>query len=539
MQNRDFRKLLEQDREDAKPKKKQETEEERKAREERRKQKKLASYKRWQERKAALEAKFAKSSYRDRAKERREDKTGADQDEELKKYASMSVEKTKYLGGDVEHTHLVKGLDFALLQRYKEELQREEEEKIEEAYEEMYEKNKKKKKEKEPEKKDKVHFETVWGRGIYQSVVAAAPRKIEPLQNFVPGRMTYEFDLDLQFGSELPATIIHSKEHAMEIEDTVSGVVPPQVSRRVSRILTFLREGSKTLKKKKSKTGAKGNKNSSNGKSSKPIVASLAGMDEGSEDDIFEDAGTDYVPTTDKSEKNSKGYFAKPLSADLDVTQAPQNIPEEPDETSGSKDVLSRPVEGPSLPERPVEGPSLPSAEGPSLPPKGYSMTGYEDRNDTDEDEDEDNDIRYDTRHIEKPPAKTPSEPVRQSLMAGFANDVPAQKTKKKKGGLQPLAPLDYDDSYGDMEYSFDILGGEGDDDDNGKKGTKRKGDGEGSSGGSRRWGAKQRDEQREKQKLDKEWGQIKELLKDKKTKKPAKKASAKRMKILKGFVSK
>lgn len=30
---------------------------------------------------------------------------------------TMSVEETKYLGGDLEHTHLVKGLDYALLQK--------------------------------------------------------------------------------------------------------------------------------------------------------------------------------------------------------------------------------------------------------------------------------------------------------------------------------------------------------------------------------------------------------------------------------------
>lgn len=30
---------------------------------------------------------------------------------------SISVEDSKYLGGDVDHTHLVKGLDYALLQK--------------------------------------------------------------------------------------------------------------------------------------------------------------------------------------------------------------------------------------------------------------------------------------------------------------------------------------------------------------------------------------------------------------------------------------
>lgn len=30
---------------------------------------------------------------------------------------NISIEESKFLGGDLEHTHLVKGLDFALLQK--------------------------------------------------------------------------------------------------------------------------------------------------------------------------------------------------------------------------------------------------------------------------------------------------------------------------------------------------------------------------------------------------------------------------------------
>lgn len=33
----------------------------------------------------------------------------------------IDIEKSKYLGGDVEHTHLVKGLDFSLLERTRQE----------------------------------------------------------------------------------------------------------------------------------------------------------------------------------------------------------------------------------------------------------------------------------------------------------------------------------------------------------------------------------------------------------------------------------
>ena len=78
-------------------------------------------------------------TYRDRAKERRleaapeyqGDQSGAIlagvrggvpgvvQNDELRQ---LSVEESKFLGGDVEHTHLVKGLDFALLRKVRAEL---------------------------------------------------------------------------------------------------------------------------------------------------------------------------------------------------------------------------------------------------------------------------------------------------------------------------------------------------------------------------------------------------------------------------------
>ena len=37
------------------------------------------------------------------------------------------IEESKYLGGDLEHTHLVKGLDYALLQKIKAEQEKKEE----------------------------------------------------------------------------------------------------------------------------------------------------------------------------------------------------------------------------------------------------------------------------------------------------------------------------------------------------------------------------------------------------------------------------
>ena len=113
--------------------------------------------------------------YRDRAKERRENKTNPDGEADVPKgvmaqdqikiaalqataraaAASLTsrlpqnqkqlltakkrlqIEESKYLGGDIEHTHLVKGLDYALLEKKRAEI-REEEKKKEEELEKIH-----------------------------------------------------------------------------------------------------------------------------------------------------------------------------------------------------------------------------------------------------------------------------------------------------------------------------------------------------------------------------------------------------------------
>ncbi|KAG5455696.1 MAG: RED-like protein N-terminal region-domain-containing protein, partial [Olpidium bornovanus] len=87
--------------------------------------------KRW---KKPVNEQEAEPKYRDRASERR---TGINPDyaeseqilATLQKTAeeqnqSVAYEQSKYLGGDVEYTHLVKGLDFALLNKVKAQLER-------------------------------------------------------------------------------------------------------------------------------------------------------------------------------------------------------------------------------------------------------------------------------------------------------------------------------------------------------------------------------------------------------------------------------
>ena len=75
--------------------------------------------------------------YRDRAAERRETKEEAAEDEiAVEQMSKLDPNMTKYLGGDMEHTHLVKGLDYALLERSRQILDKPIEEQLDEKLEE-------------------------------------------------------------------------------------------------------------------------------------------------------------------------------------------------------------------------------------------------------------------------------------------------------------------------------------------------------------------------------------------------------------------
>lgn len=78
------------------------------------------------------------------------------------------IQESKFLGGDMEHTHLVKGLDYALLQKVRseiEQMEEEDDEQLEEAAEGE-------KTEKEPEKKkdgeDEIQFRTILAKNIHR-----------------------------------------------------------------------------------------------------------------------------------------------------------------------------------------------------------------------------------------------------------------------------------------------------------------------------------------------------------------------------------
>uniref|UniRef100_A0A670IM15 IK cytokine n=1 Tax=Podarcis muralis TaxID=64176 RepID=A0A670IM15_PODMU len=240
--------------------------------------------------------------YRDRAKERRD---GVNKDYEETELISTTanyravgptaeadksaaekrrqlIQESKFLGGDMEHTHLVKGLDFALLQKVRAEISSKEKEE-----EELMEKPQKEtKKDEDPE--NKIEFKTRLGRNIYRMLFKS--KAYERNELFLPGRMAYVVDLDDEYAdTDIPTTLIRSKADCPTMEAQTTLTTNDIVISKLTQILSYLRQGTRNKKLKKKDKGG-------------PCIL-------GSDRIIFEDIG-DYVPSAAKvpREKERERY---------------------------------------------------------------------------------------------------------------------------------------------------------------------------------------------------------------------------------------
>ncbi|XP_041808045.1 protein Red [Chelmon rostratus] len=239
--------------------------------------------------------------YRDRARERRD---GVNKDYEETELISTTanyravgptaeadksaaekrrqlIQESKFLGGDMEHTHLVKGLDFALLQKVRAEITSKEKEE-----EDMMEKvQKEAKKDMEPE--EKIEFKTRLGRNIYRVVFRSG--QVERNELFLPGRMAYVVDLDDEFtDTDIPTTLIRSKADCPSMEAQTTLTTNDIVISKLTQILSYLRQGTRHKKIKKKDKGKLDEK--------RAPEADLS---------IFDDVG-DYILSTSSSSKPPK-----------------------------------------------------------------------------------------------------------------------------------------------------------------------------------------------------------------------------------------
>ena len=214
--------------------------------------------------------------YRDRAKERR---SGTSQEYAISEEAvkQLTIEESKFLGGDMEHTHLVKGLDFALLAKIRADL---------DAKQQATESQRSSDKSQGPGSLLGLEVKTPLGRFMRNVFLADGKEQKNKLDLFLPGRTTFSFDLDGEFGSEIPTTVSRSIDDLpYSTRDKKTAVINKTIMSSISTIMTYIRQGSRPVAKKvkkKEKEEAK-----------KPAaVQAAARIPAAPDDDIFDDEGT-------------------------------------------------------------------------------------------------------------------------------------------------------------------------------------------------------------------------------------------------------
>ncbi|KAL4712420.1 hypothetical protein ACJJTC_001581 [Scirpophaga incertulas] len=284
--------------------------------------------------------------YRDRARERRDGlnelgaadptsnassayravapdlKSGMDAKERRKQL----IQESKYLGGDMEHTHLVKGLDYALLQKVRSEIQTrelEQEAEMEKLVSAPVEAVK--------EKKDivvqeeEMQFVTPIGKNIYDMIMEQKSKKIIRNELFAPGRMAYVVELEEEgtIDSDIPTTLTRSKADVPDVDERSSASTANDVVLdKLAQIFSYLRHGRhRKLKKTKDKPVEKGR----------------------GEDSIYGEIG-DYVAGERRADRRDErprsGYFDKPLEAEKEEGPGVVRGVEERDKRSAA--LLSR-----------------------------------------------------------------------------------------------------------------------------------------------------------------------------------------------------
>ncbi|TNN07106.1 Protein Red, partial [Schistosoma japonicum] len=222
--------------------------------------------------------------YRDRAKERRDGKLAApteevEEDRELEndddtltrtadyravapssaagashaERRRMLIQESKYLGGDMEHTHLVKGLDYVLLQKVRLEIQNKEIE-AEQALDDELNKPDNKIMKESSTNEEGIQYRTHLAANICN--VLFNERLPERNEYFQPGRMAYRIELeDDSVDFEVPATVIRSKSDCLQIDGRGAGGITTNeiVINKLTQILSYLRAGKRHAKKAKLK----------------------------------------------------------------------------------------------------------------------------------------------------------------------------------------------------------------------------------------------------------------------------------------------
>ncbi|XP_031621675.1 protein Red [Contarinia nasturtii] len=167
------------------------------------------------------------------------------------------IQESKFLGGDMEHTHLVKGLDYALLHKVRSEIiEKEKEQEFEmEKLAEMAEQKENEIKDGERSGKEEPEHRTIMGRNIFNTIQFYRSRNVERNELYAPGRMAYSYDVTEtvdEVESDIPTTLIRSKADVPQNEEDLHTLTTNDiVINKLAQILLYLRQGGKGKKNKR------------------------------------------------------------------------------------------------------------------------------------------------------------------------------------------------------------------------------------------------------------------------------------------------
>lgn len=251
--------------------------------------------------------------YRDRASERRQDLKSENETAMEDMVAKLDDEETKFLGGDVEHTHFVKGLDYALLRKIRGEVQ-------------AIEATLTQKKQQFVEEKPQIHINSQIGLNLktfifenYQTNKIRSKSLIKTrTASDLLSRTAFEFDVDIESEMDLPTTISRSKKEIDDEEVYLNYVVPNKLIQQIADVLSkHIHDMSlKSNKRKKQTNGAHeagdatvarsshSDYQPAKAKTSVPVFSH----------DIYDDIGQ-YIPEEVKDKSGGGGSAAAPATA--------------------------------------------------------------------------------------------------------------------------------------------------------------------------------------------------------------------------------
>ncbi|XP_034487834.1 protein Red [Drosophila innubila] len=269
------------------------------------------------------------------------------------------IQESKFLGGDMKHTHLVKGLDYALLQKVRSELHSKEAEEEEIAAALAREKLAEAAaaaEQLEAERREAEDINAINGqmaRNIYNLIQARRSKEVARNELFAPGRMAYVIDMEDEMDMDIPTTLKRSKfEVPVAREDIATLTTNDIVINKLSQILSYLRAGGRNKKNKKrdkdkplfydkevehvrgqqhnnSSGGGGGGGAAGGGGGGADTTAAGNKSSKAMGDSIYDDVG-DYQPSATRGDRHpskpaSQSYFgdAAPEAAEPVITSIP------------------------------------------------------------------------------------------------------------------------------------------------------------------------------------------------------------------------